>query len=118
VRAQRDSIGGIITCCIKNLPVGLGEPVFDKLPAVLAHGMLSIPAVKGFEIGSGFKGTTMNGSQHNDCFSFDEIKHRLIKQSNNSGGTLGGISDGSTVYFSVAFKPVSTIGKTQITCDF
>ena len=116
VKNDNDSIGGIIRGVIRNAPAGLGEPVFDKLPADLGHAMMSINAVKGFEIGSGFEGTKMRGSQHNDEF----YKHKngnVHTRTNNAGGTLGGISNGETIYFRVAFKPVSTIGKKQNTVD-
>lgn len=115
VKKDNDSIGGIIKCIIRNVPAGLGEPVFDKLPADLAKAMLSINAVKGFEIGSGFEGVSMRGSQHNDPFV---IENDAIKiKTNHAGGTLGGISTGEDIYFRVAFKPVSTIGKAQDTVD-
>ncbi len=113
VKADKDSIGGIIKGVIRNVPVGLGEPVFDKLPADLGKAMLSINAVKGFEIGSGFTGITMRGSEHNDIFILDN--ERLSFKTNHAGGTLGGISTGADIYFRVAFKPVSTIGKMQET---
>jgi chorismate synthase len=106
-----DSLGGIITCVIKNCPTGLGEPVFDKLEAQLARAMLSIPAVKGFEIGSGFEGTKMKGSEHNDEFSI--LDNRIVTKSNNSGGIQGGISNGMDIYFKVAFKPTATIMQKQ-----
>ncbi len=111
-----DSIGGVVTCVARNLPVGLGEPIFDKLEAKLAQAMLSIPATKGFEIGSGFAGARMQGSAHNDPF----IKKgdRLGTSSNNSGGVLGGISNGEPVVFRVAFKPPATIKQPQETADF
>ena len=114
VRDDGDSIGGIIRGIIKYVPVGLGEPVFDKLPADLAKAMLSINATKGFEFGSGFEGIKLRGSEHNDEFYTD--KHGKIKtKTNNAGGTFGGISNGETMYFRVAFKPVSTIKKKQQT---
>jgi len=114
VRDDGDSIGGIIRAVIKGVPAGLGEPVFDKLPADLAKAMLSINATKGFEIGSGFAGVTLRGSQHNDPFYTDE--HGKVRtKTNNAGGTLGGISSGETIYFRVAFKSVSTIKKKQST---
>ena len=97
VKKQGDTIGGIITCVIQNVPVGLGEPVFDKLHAQLGKAMLSINAVKGFEFGSGFKGATMNGSEHNDLFNQDGTT-----KSNLSGGVQGGISNGMDIYFRVA----------------
>lgn len=115
VRLEGDSVGGIIRGVIKNVPVGLGEPVFDKLSADLAKAMVSINAVKGFEIGSGFEGTKMRGSKHNDQFISEKGKIKL--KTNHAGGTLGGISNGETIYFKVAFKPVSTISKKQNTVD-
>lgn len=114
VRDEGDSIGGVIRGVIKHVPVGLGEPVFDKLPADLAKAMLSINATKGFEFGSGFEGVKLRGSQHNDEFFSDENGEIKLK-TNNAGGTLGGISNGETIYFRVAFKPVSTIKKKQQT---
>jgi chorismate synthase len=114
VRDEGDSIGGIIQGVIKNPPVGLGEPVFDKLSADLGKAMLSINAVKGFEIGSGFGGVVYRGSQHNDEFYRDDAG-KVRTKTNNAGGTLGGISNGETIYFRVAFKPVSTIRKQQQT---
>jgi len=140
VKLESDSIGGIVSCVIKNCPQSLGEPCFDKFEASLAKAMLSIPATKGFEIGSGFEGTKLKGSQHNDCFTkktnrnnISIVNDKLTKptnvnelsiekidlnqKSNNSGGTLGGITTGEDVYFNVAIKPVSTIGKPQYTCD-
>ena len=116
VRAEGDSIGGVIKGVIKNVPTGLGEPVFDKLSADLGKAMLSINAVKGFEIGSGFDGVKMRGSEHNDEFFTDE-QGRVRTKSNNAGGTLGGISNGEDIYFRVAFKPVSTIMKKLNTVD-
>lgn len=114
VRDDGDSVGGIIKGVIRNVPVGLGEPVFDKLGADLAKGMTSINAVKGFELGSGFEGVKLRGSAHNDLFYKD--KHgRVRTKTNNAGGTLGGISSGETIHFRVAFKPVATIKKDQQT---
>ena len=110
-RLSRDSIGGVVTCVCRNVPIGLGEPVFDKLEALLAHGMLSIPAVKGFEIGSGFAGSRMKGSTHNDLFV--KKGDHLGTVTNRSGGIQGGISNGEPIYFRVAFKPTSTIGTLQ-----
>jgi chorismate synthase len=115
-KADNDSIGGVITCVCRNVPIGLGEPVFDKLEAQLAHAMLSIPATKGFEIGSGFGGSRMRGSAHNDLFV--QKAGRIGTLTNNSGGIQGGISNGEHIYFRVAFKPVATIGKNQETVDF
>jgi len=114
IKAEGDSIGGIIGGVIKNLPVGLGEPVFDKLSADLAKAMLSIGAAKGFEYGSGFGAATMRGSEHNDEFYVDKNKTVRTK-TNNSGGIQGGISNGEDVYFKVAFKPTATIAKPQKT---
>jgi len=116
VREQGNSAGGIIKGLIRNVPVGLGEPVFSKLSADLGHAMLSINAVKGFEIGSGFAGTQMKGSEHNDEF-FGDSSGKIRTKTNNSGGTLGGISNGETIHFRVAFKPVSTIRRKQETVD-
>ena len=112
VRKEGDTIGGTITCVIQNVPVGLGEPVFDKLHAELGKAMLSINAVKGFEYGSGFCGAQMKGSEHNDLINADGTT-----QSNLSGGIQGGISNGMDIYFRVAFKPVATIMKEQQTID-
>ena len=113
VRRDGDSIGGIIQGIIRNVPVGLGEPVFDKIPADLAKAMMSINAVKGFEMGLGFRSVGMRGSEHNDPFEIEEGEIRTT--TNNAGGTIGGISSGETIHFRVAFKPVSTIGKEQDT---
>lgn len=115
VRLNRDTIGGVVTCVIKNTPVGLGEPVFDKLHAELGKAMLSINAVKGFEYGSGFEGIKLRGSQHNDEFFNDGGKIRT--KTNHSGGVQGGISNGEDIYFSVAFKPVATIMQDQQSVD-
>ncbi|KAI3658109.1 hypothetical protein MP638_005048 [Amoeboaphelidium occidentale] len=111
-----DSIGGTVSCVIRNVPTGLGEPVFDKLEAKLAHAMLSIPATKGFEIGSGFEGTKCHGSEHNDAFVLKtdaKGQKRLGTKTNNSGGVQGGISNGENIYFRVAFKPPATISQAQ-----
>ena len=115
-RQEGDSIGGIITCVIKGTPVGLGEPCFDKLQALLAHAMLSINAAKGFEYGSGFAGVSMRGSAHNDEFYIAENK-TVRTRTNNSGGILGGISNGEDIYFRVAFKPTATILQKQKTVN-
>lgn len=117
-RGNKDSIGGVVTCVVRNLPTGLGEPCFDKLEALLAHAMLSIPASKGFEIGSGFAGVSVPGSKHNDMFYYDEETKRLRTKTNHSGGIQGGISNGENIYFSVAFKSVATIAQEQETCTF
>jgi chorismate synthase len=116
VGKEGDSVGGVIRGVIKNVPVGLGEPVFDKLSADLGKAMLSIPAVKGFEIGSGFEGVNMRGSQHNDSFYVDK-NGKIRTKTNFSGGIQGGISNGEDIYFRVAFKPVSTIKKVQKTVN-
>ena len=115
VRDEGDSVGGVIRGVIKNVPAGLGEPVFDKLNADLGKAMLSINAVKGFEIGSGFEGTKLNGSQHNDPLYLKEGK--VGTKTNNAGGIVGGLSNGEIIYFRVAFKPVSTIKKEQQTIN-
>jgi len=111
-----DSLGGVITCVCRNLPAGLGEPVFDKLEALLAQAMLSIPATKGFEIGLGFACSEMLGSAHNDLFM--KKGDRLGTKTNHSGGVQGGISNGEPILFRVAFKPPATISLPQQTVDF
>lgn len=108
VKKEGDTVGGTITCVIQNVPIGLGEPVFDKLHAELGKAMLSINAVKGFEFGSGFCGATMTGSQHNDLYNEDGTT-----KTNLSGGIQGGISNGMDIYFRVAFKPVATLLQKQ-----
>ncbi len=110
-RKNRDTIGGVVTCVVQGTPVGLGEPVFDKLHAELGKAMLGINAVKGFEYGSGFEGVKMYGSQHNDLFYSEDGKIRT--KTNHSGGIQGGISNGEDIYFRVAFKPVATIMQDQ-----
>ena len=112
-RAEGDSLGGVIECVLRHVPVGLGEPVFDKLEADLAKAMLSLPATKGFEIGSGFGATRMRGSEHNDPFEMRD--GRVRTSSNRSGGIQGGISNGEDIYFRVAFKPTATIAREQQT---
>jgi len=112
IRSQGDTVGGTVQCVIKNVPKGLGEPVFDKLHAELGKAMLSINAVKGFEYGSGFEGTKMKGSEHNDLFNSDGST-----TTNLSGGIQGGISNGMDIYFTVAFKPVATIMQKQPTIN-
>jgi len=112
IKKEGDTIGGIITCVAKNVPVGLGEPVFDKLHAELGKAMLSINAVKGFEYGSGFEGVKMKGSTHNDPFNPDGST-----KTNHSGGVQGGISNGMDIYFNVAFKPVATVIQAYETID-
>ncbi|HEX4045623.1 MAG TPA: chorismate synthase [Gammaproteobacteria bacterium] len=115
IKADGDSIGGVIKGVIRHAPAGLGEPVFDKLSADLGKAMLSINAVKGFEMGSGFAGVTLRGSEHNDAFIVKEGKIQTL--TNHAGGTLGGISTGEDIYFRVAFKPVATISKQQQTVN-
>lgn len=115
VQAQGDSIGGVVKCIIRGVPAGLGEPVFDKLNADLGKAMLSINAVKGFDIGAGFDSLGMLGSEHNDPFTMVEGKVRTT--SNHAGGILGGISTGEDIYCRVVFKPVATISKTQNTLN-
>ncbi len=114
-RKKGDTIGGVITGVIRGCPVGLGEPVFDRLNADLGKAMLSINAAKGFEIGSGFAGVSMRGSEHNDVFINEN--GRIVTTTNNSGGVQGGISNGMDIYFRVAFKPVATIMKEQMSVD-
>ena len=115
IRSQGDSVGGVIHCYSRNVPSGLGEPVFDKLEADLAKAMLSIPATKGFQIGSGFDAVAMTGSEHNDIFYTNIDEGQIQTRSNHSGGIQGGISNGMPIHFSVAFKPTSTIFKPQQT---
>jgi chorismate synthase len=113
-KEEGDSVGGIIAGVIKNVPPGLGEPVFDKLSSDLGKAMLSIPAARGFDLGSGFEGARSKGSENNDSFYVDE-KSKVRTKTNHSGGIQGGISNGEPIHFRVAFKPISTIGKIQTT---
>ena len=115
-RSDGDSVGGVITCRIRNLKPGLGEPVFDRFEADLAKAMLSLPATKGFEIGSGFCSTSLKGSEHNDIFYTDDAGN-VKTRTNHSGGIQGGITNGEEVYFRVAFKPTATILKPQETLN-
>ena len=115
-RRNGDSLGGVVECVVRNCPVGLGEPVFDRLHADLGKGVLSLPACKGFEIGSGFAGTRLTGLQHNDPF-VPGADGRPRTTTNNSGGVQGGISNGETIAFRAAFKPTATISSTQNTVD-
>lgn len=115
VQKSRDSVGGIIACEITGLPIGLGEPVFDKFEAELSHGIMSIGAIKGFEIGEGFKAAKNKGSMNNDEFGI--VGDHVIKTSNHSGGVLGGITDGDTVFFRAAVKPTPSIGVEQNTVN-
>jgi len=116
VLEEKDSIGGVVTCECRGLPAGWGEPVFGKTEALLAQAMLSIPATKGFEIGSGFAGAKQRGSQHNDLFVKKEGGH-IGTLTNRNGGVIGGITNGENIVFRVAFKPVATIGIPQKTVD-
>lgn len=113
VRSEGNSVGGMIECVVRGVPPGLGEPVFDKLEADLAKAMMSLPATKGFEIGSGFAGTRFKGSEHNDAFCMEG--DRVRTKTNYSGGIQGGISNGEMIYFRVAFKPTATIAREQST---
>ena len=115
IKEEGDSIGGSVICVCRNVPAGIGNPCFDKLEALLAHAMMSLPATKGFEIGSGFDCIEMRGSEHNDEFIKKEEKIRT--KTNFSGGIQGGISNGENIYFKVAFKPASSISKTQNSVD-
>lgn len=115
IRKVGDTVGGLVSCVVENVPVGLGEPIFNRLEADLAKAMLSINASKGFEIGSGFSGVTQKGSEHNDEFYIDNKKVKT--KTNNSGGIQGGISNGQDIFFNVAFKPIATIMQKQQTID-
>lgn len=115
IRKNRDTVGGVVTGVIKGTPVGLGEPVFDKLHAELGKAMLSINAVKGFEYGSGFEGVALKGSEHNDAFYTEG--NRVRTRTNHSGGVQGGIANGEDIYFNVAFKPVATLMQDQASID-
>ena len=115
-RQNADSIGGLVECVARNVPPGLGAPVFDKLEADLAKGVMSLPASKGFEIGSGFAGTLLTGKEHNDEFYTDDVG-QLRTRTNRSGGIQGGISNGEAIVMRVAFKPTATIGKAQQTVN-
>ena len=117
LKKQGDSCGGVVECLVRNVPSGLGMPVFDKLEADLAKALMSLPATKGFEIGSGFAGTFLKGSEHNDAFIRSENINRLRTTSNNSGGIQGGISNGENIEMKIAFKPTATIGKEQQTVN-
>ena len=117
LKKQGDSCGGVVECLVRNVPSGLGMPVFDKLEADLAKALMSLPATKGFEIGSGFSGTFLKGSEHNDSFIRSDDINRLRTTSNNSGGIQGGISNGENIEMKIAFKPTATIGKEQQTVN-
>jgi chorismate synthase len=114
IRKAGNSIGGVVTCVARNVPAGLGAPVFDKLEADLAKAMLSIPAAKGFESGDGFAGTLLTGKEHNDEFYIDPVTGATRTKTNRSGGIQGGISNGENIVIHVAFKPTSTIGQAQV----
>ncbi len=116
ISREGDSCGGVIECVVRNMPIGLGMPVFDKLEADLAKALMSLPATKGFEIGSGFGGTFLKGSEHNDAF-LPSLDGRLKTATNNSGGIQGGISNGELIILRVGFKPTATIRKDQQTID-
>jgi len=116
LKEEGDSTGGIVSCVIRNVPAGIGEPVYEKLEAKLAQAMLAIPATKGFEIGSGFSGTRMKGSEHNDPFIKKE--RGLGTVTNNSGGIQGGIANGESIFFRIAFKPPATISLEQKTANY
>ena len=114
-RSDGDSVGGIIECRILNLPAGIGDPIFDSIESVVSHAIFSIPAVKGIEFGSGFRGSFMRGSENNDSF---EIRNgKIVSKTNNSGGILGGISDGMPIFFRAAMKPTPSIAKKQQTVN-
>lgn len=123
--ARKDSCGGVVECVIRGLPAGVGEPVFDKLDGCLAKAMVSIGAVKGFEIGDGFAAARANGSGNNDSFGLTSedrdgnplMKEQIVKRTNHSGGTLGGISDGSDIVLRAAFKPTPSIASPQATVN-
>ncbi len=115
VRSEKDSVGGVVECVIKNVPTGLGEPVFDKLDARLAQAVFSIGAVKGFEVGEGFAAARLRGSENNDAFRM--AGDRVTKVTNHAGGILGGISDGDDIIFRAAFKPTPSIAQTQQTVN-
>jgi len=116
VKSKKDSIGAVVSCVCRGVAAGLGNPVFDKIDAMLAQAMLSIPAAKGFEIGSGFSSSRMRGSEHNDIFLMKDGVMRT--KTNNSGGVQGGISNGENIVFNIAFKPTATIGLAQETADY
>jgi chorismate synthase len=116
IRQEKDSLGGVVECVARNVPKALGEPVFDKLEADLAKGVMSLPATKGLEIGSGFAGTLLTGSEHNDEY-YTDANGEIRTLTNRSGGIQGGISNGENIILRVAFKPTATIGKEQRTVN-
>ena len=115
VQEERDSVGGVVSCIIRGVPVGVGEPVFDRFQARLGYYMMGINAAKGFEYGEGFRAASMRGSEHNDAFVMEDRQVRTL--TNHAGGILGGITNGEDIYFRVAFKPVATIGREQQTVN-
>ena len=114
-RSDRDSLGGVVSCVVKGVSAGIGNPIFNKLSSRLAAAMMSIPSAKGFDYGAGFEAAAMRGSEHNDIFVADS--DGISTATNRSGGIQGGISNGEDIYFRVAFKPVASIGKQQQTVD-
>ena len=116
-RRDGDSLGGIIECIVRGVPVGLGEPIFESIESEISRGIFSIPAVKGLEFGSGFRGSTMKGSENNDSFVIDKSTGNIITETNKSGGILGGITDGMPIVFRVAFKPAASISRPQKTVN-
>jgi chorismate synthase len=116
-RKDGDSLGGIIECIIRGAPVGLGEPIFESIESEISKGIFSIPAVKGLEFGSGFRGSTTKGSENNDSFVIDKSTGNIITNTNKSGGILGGITDGMPIVFRVAFKPAASISRPQKTVN-
>ena len=116
-RREGDSLGGIIECIVQGVPVGLGEPIFESIESEISRGIFSIPAVKGLEFGSGFRGSTMKGSENNDSFVIDKSTGNIITETNKSGGILGGITDGMPIVFRVAFKPAASISRPQKTVN-
>jgi chorismate synthase len=115
VKEENDSVGGVITCMIENVPVGTGSPMFHSLESDLAAGMFSIPAIKGIEFGAGFKSAYMRGSQHNDTYRI--VNDKVITETNNNGGITGGLATGMPIVFNVVVKPTASIGKTQNTVN-
>jgi chorismate synthase len=116
-RKEGDSLGGVIECIVRGVPPGLGEPIFESIESEISRGIFSIPAVKGLEFGSGFRGSTMKGSENNDSFVIDKSTGNIITDTNRSGGILGGITDGMPIVFRVAFKPAASIPRPQKTVN-
>lgn len=117
IRKDGDSVGGSVRCVMKNVPAGIGEPVFHKLHACLGYAMLSIPAARAFEVGRGVNASSMKGSEHNDCFMLDEISRQVVPAKNDAGGIIGGVSSGQDIIITVHFKPLASIRKPQITAN-